>query len=137
MVTATHPFVKLRASIIRSAAQYRHNSDTSTSLFHPSSGFIHAYQIPEVESALDEYEQSLPTDFQKDLSELSVEDKIMKSANELLVEDSPMEVRDFARTVMAYFIMNVKVDGKKPKLTLLKNRPGCLHEVDDLTDSDN
>jgi hypothetical protein len=129
---ATHPFVKLRSTIIRSASQYRHNDDTSSSLFHPSSGFIHAYQIPEVETALDEYEKTLPTDFQKDLSELSVEDKIMKSANELLVDDSPMEVRDFARTVMAYFIMNVKVDGKKPKLTLLKNRPGVLDEEDNL-----
>jgi hypothetical protein len=101
----THPFVQLRKTIRHSAAQYRRSEDNSDSIFHPEQGFIYAYQIHAVEQALDEYELTLPTEFIPDKREDSLEEDVFKRGKALCEESESMEVRDFARTVMAYITL--------------------------------
>lgn len=56
-----HPLYQLRQSIRHTGRQYRHDTDNSWSLFHPSQGFVSAYDIAQVESALDNFERNLPS----------------------------------------------------------------------------
>jgi hypothetical protein len=62
-MTATHPFTELRRKIRQTGKQFRQNNDNSQSIFHPRGGFIYAYELAEVEAALDEFEKTLPTDY--------------------------------------------------------------------------
>ena len=59
-----HPFVRLQQRIRAAAKQYRHSSDNSFSIFHPAAGFVYAYDVGEVEAALQEFEKALPSDYQ-------------------------------------------------------------------------
>jgi len=120
----THPFVKLRRIIRQSATQFRRNNDNSESIFHPKNGFTYGYDIPEVEAALDEYEQTLPYEFKQERTELTLEEKIMKVGAEISVSHTSMDARDFARTVLAYMAMNSKPATRGALLTLLKSGPG-------------
>ena len=119
-----HPFVKLRRIIRQSATQFRKNNDNSESIFHPKNGFTYGYDIPEVEAALDEYEQSLPYEFRQERVQLTLEEQIMKVGAEICVSHPSMDARDFARTVLAYMAMNSKPATKGALLTLLKAGPG-------------
>jgi len=105
MNAKTHPFVQLRKAVRHSAAQYRRSEDNSDSIFHPEQGFIYAYQIHAVERALDEYELTLPTEFIPDKREDSLQEDVFKRGKALCEESESMEVRDFARTVLAYMAL--------------------------------
>lgn len=123
-----HPFLQLRRSIRRTGRQYRHNNDNSESLFHPKEGFIYAYDIGEVENALDEYEKTLPTDFHEAHQHLSLEDQIERMAREIVDHHKSMEARDLARTVLAYFAVNQALDKPGATITRLTAVDGAEHE---------
>jgi hypothetical protein len=104
----THPFLLLRRAIRQSGAQYRANGDNSESIFHPVSGFRYAYDIHKVEEALDAYELTLDTEFQEEKPMLTVEEEITIRGTRLSEMHDSMEVRDFARYVLAYMAKHNK-----------------------------
>ena len=116
MNAKTHPFVQLRKAVRHSAAQYRRSEDNSDSIFHPEQGFVYAYQIHAVERALDEYEATLPTEFIPDKREDSLEEDVYKRGKALCEESELMEVRDFARTVMAYIALEKPTKHREAQL---------------------
>lgn len=109
-----HPFVILRRVIRQSGRQFRAAADNSHSIFHPVEGFCYAYDISAVEAALDEYEQTLETEFQDTKPKLTVEEEITIRGSHLSQQHDSMEVRDFARFVLAYMAKN-KPDVEKGK----------------------
>lgn len=118
----THPFVTLRRAIRQSGTQYRKNDDNSSSLFHPEQGFIYAYQISAVEAALDAYEQSLPQEFREQQAPETLEEQVLQMSAVMSQEHESMQVRDFARTVMAY-MASLKEDAERHRqvMKLLSN----------------
>ena len=111
-----HPFVELRRRIHQSGRQFRNNNDNSESLFHPDGGFCYAYDIGEVEDALDFYQTTLPMEFQEQTGNLSMEDQINTIAKRLSTEHGSMEVRDFARTVAGYMALQVHQQTNFPQI---------------------
>ena len=67
------PIHTLRSQIRLAKKQFRHNDDNSGSMFHPAKGFIDAYDVAEVESALEQYEMAVGTAF---VPTVSVEETI-------------------------------------------------------------
>tara|TARA_R110000851_G_scaffold124603_1_gene255029 strand:- start:454 stop:855 length:402 start_codon:yes stop_codon:yes gene_type:complete len=133
MNTPTHPFVALRSTIRKAASQYRRNNDTSSSLFHPTGGFLHAYDIPQVEKALNDYEVTLPSDYQKDPTDLTVEEQLMEQATQMSADHESMEVRDFARRVAGFLVMNVSSGSdNKVKLRLLRTDKSVIEDGDEI-----
>ena len=55
-----HPLHQLRQRIRHTGRQFRHDTDNSWSLFNPQQGFVSAYDIAQVEQALDHFERALP-----------------------------------------------------------------------------
>ena len=104
--TPIHPYILLRQKIRQAGRQFRKNDDNSTSLFHPSSGFIYAYEMTKVEEALDDYENDLPTEFLAVDDRITMETKIINQAQVLVETCDNMDIRDFARQVMAYLIIH-------------------------------
>jgi len=116
MAKAKHPLAKLRQSIRQAGKQYRHDSDNSTSLFHPDEGFVYAYDMGIVEEALDNYEAELSQNIATDGTDgLSVEQKLVKEAQHIVATSEDMDVRDFARSVAAYLIINQVPTEKEQK----------------------
>ncbi len=102
--TNQHPFLALRASIRDATRQYRHNSDTSGSLFHPAQGFVFAYDLAEVEDALNEYETTLPVSFINPAEEMTQEDRLIQMGARLVATCNDEGIREFAQEAVAYLI---------------------------------
>lgn len=100
MVTTIHPYIELRRRVRQSAKQYRHNNDTSQSLFNPAQGFVYAYDLHEVEQALDDYEETLETEFEDAANTLSPLDYVLKEAQVLSTSHASPDIRSFALEVM-------------------------------------
>lgn len=130
-----HPYIQLRHKIRQAGRQFRKNDDNSTSLFHPSSGFIYAYEMAKVEEALDAYENELPTEYLAVDDRVTMETKLLNQAQVILETSKSMDIRDFARQVMAYLVIH---EGKMaeqnivPSLFLLKTDPSIKNENDTL-----
>lgn len=101
-------FQQLRETIRQCGKQFRLNDDNSPSLFHPKKGFVYGYDVSRVEKALDVYEASMPTDFSDEYIHLTMEDKILSMARTIVATHEEMDIRDFARTVTAYLVLNDK-----------------------------
>jgi hypothetical protein len=115
-----HPFTTLRRRIRQSGCQFRKPTDNSCSIFYPSEGFQYAYDMNKVERALDEYAESLPQDFQESHCNLTIEEKLIKAAQNLCTKNSDMAVRDFARSVAAYLVMHEDPERRNNPLRLLR-----------------
>lgn len=122
MVTAKHPFIQLRARIRDAARQYRHNNDVSKSLFHPEHGFVYGYDMQAVDKALEAYEATLPSEFNPEEHVLTIEEKLLREAQAIAVCNDDMDIRDFARSVAGYLVMNTPLSTRRKKnpLRLLK-----------------
>ena len=100
-------FAKLRQNIRQSGKQYRHNADNSPSIFNPNEGFTYAYDMNLVEEALDNFEASIQGEYiDEDGNELGIEQRLIKEAQMLVATHTDMDVRDFARSVAAYLVIN-------------------------------
>lgn len=87
-----HPLYQLRQHIRHTGRQFRYDTDNSWSLFHPQQGFVSAYDIAQVEEALDHFEQSLPTP-----------GELLELASQILVnEESSPEARTLANLVLEF-----------------------------------
>jgi hypothetical protein len=117
-----HPFLKLRRAIRQSGTQFRRNNDNSKSIFHPDRGFCYAYEIGPVEDALDEFEATLPEEFQKEKPQLTLEEEVMERGHEISQTHRSMEARDFARTVLAYLAANKTDPAKMVELRKIANK---------------
>lgn len=102
MTDTPHPFYTLRQAIRRAYRQYRHNDDNSQSIFHPKKGFISAYDIADVENALDIYETTLGSEYFQYVPEKSPEEILRDQAHTLLECDGSGEAVSLARSVLAY-----------------------------------
>lgn len=111
-------FTQLRRRVRQSGRQFRRNNDNSQSIFHPDGGFVYAYDISEVEQALDAFENALPRELQEG-GHLSLEQKLLKEAQYIVATHEEMKIRDFARTVAGYLVLHTTVCKTNP-LTLLK-----------------
>jgi hypothetical protein len=114
MVDKMNPFVSLRRQIREAAQQFRRNNDNSKSLFHPSGGFLYAYNINQVEHALDQYELTLPTSYQTVDNKRTIEARLIQEAETLCETSEDMDTRDFARTVAAYLAMHTNPYKRNP-----------------------
>ncbi len=99
-----HPFLTLRQAVRAATRQFRHNNDTSSSLFHPEHGFIYAYDLTEVEDALTAYETTLPTAFIDANESMSREDELIQMGSRLVANSDDEGVREFAQEAVAYLI---------------------------------
>ena len=116
----THPFADFRKRIRSSIRQYRHNDDTSKSLFHPEGGFVLAYDAEAIDTALEEYEQSLPSEFTLQASALTKEEELIRAGSEICANHPSPEARDFAQSVVAYFVVKEMEANRKNPVRLLK-----------------
>ena len=133
--TPIHPYILLRQKIRQAGRQFRKSNDNSTSLFHPSAGFIYAYEMVKVEEALDDYENDLPTEFLAVDDRITMETKIHNQAQVLVETSDNMDIRDFARQVMAYLVIHESkraIEPEVPSLFLLKTDPLIKDEEDTL-----
>ena len=112
-------FLELKESIREATTQYRQKDDTSESLFHPSKGFVYGYDITATDAALRAYESTIPSEYDAGIHTLTVAQKLLIQAQELSETHPIMEVRDFAREVAAYMLMNVPIT-RRIKLNPLK-----------------
>lgn len=127
-----HPYIELRQKIRQAGRQFRKNNDNSTSLFHPSAGFVYAYEMSKVEEALDEYEENIPTEYLAVDSRVTMETKLLNQAQVIVETSHDMDMRDFARQVMAYLVIHEgqELEKKKfPSLFMLKTDPS-IEETD-------
>jgi hypothetical protein len=97
-----HPFLTLRKHIRHAGRQFRHNNDNSKSIFHPASGFVYGYDVHEVEEALDEFEQTMPSEFQRVVNELTPAEELVRDANLMCATHPSEEVREFAASVLEH-----------------------------------
>lgn len=111
-----HPFTELRRAIRQAGRQFRKNNDNSASIFHPVGGFEYAYDISAVEDALDLYETSLGTEYEEAKPKLTVEEQILIRGKRLSESHDSMEVRDFARFVLAHMARLEKASETSPEL---------------------
>ena len=135
MEDTIHPYINLRRKIRQAGRQFRKNDDNSTSLFHPSAGFVYAYEMDKVEAALDDYENEIPTEYLAVDDRITMETKILNQAQVLVETSNNMDIRDFARQVMAYLVIHEgqKLEEHKvPSLFLLKTDPSIEDEKDTL-----
>jgi len=81
-------------------------------MFHPEMGFVNAYDIPEVEAALANYEATLPTALQNDQATPSREEELIQMGSQICAVCPDPELRGFAQQVVAYFIgQQMETDG--------------------------
>jgi hypothetical protein len=106
MAHEAYPYIRLRQLVRQAGQQFRHNNDNSTSMFHPAGGFVYGYDMAKVEDALNEYEKSLPTEFLSVPSALHMESQLLEEARLITETHESMEIRDFARQVMAYLVIH-------------------------------
>jgi predicted phage tail protein len=104
---------------IRVVSIYGTVGDNSRSIFNPSHGFVYAYDLSMVEQALGNYEATLPSEFQEQYSTLTIEEKLVKEAQLISSNNPNMDVRDFARTVAAYLVINADPMKRKNPLRML------------------
>jgi len=116
----THPFIELRQKIRKAGRQFRRNNDNSNSIFHPTGGFIYGYDMTEVEDALDAYEGSLPTEFQASYRTLTIEEKLIKEAQQITTTNGDIDIRDFARSVVAYLVINADPQRRRNPMPTLR-----------------
>jgi hypothetical protein len=115
-----HPFVVLRQSVRSAGTPFRKRTDNSSSLFFPTEGVVYAYDISKVEKALDDYEKGLAESFQEEYGTLTIEEKLIREAQMISTSNDEMAIRDFARTVSAYLVMNSDPAKKRNPLKLLR-----------------
>ncbi len=130
--TEQHPFLVLRQAIRTATRQFRHNNDTSSSLFHPDHGFIYAYDLTEVEDALTAYEETLPTAFVEDADAMSREDELIQMGSRLVASSNDVGVREVAQETVAYLI-GQQLEDRGQILDFIQRdaeRPVCLAELD-------
>jgi len=120
MPRSTHPLAKLRQTIRQAGKEYRHSDDNSNSLFHPDQGFTYAYDVSIVENALEAFEAELATGARRPESNKSIEQELIEEAQQIVATNTDMKIRDFARSVAAYLIIN-KATEKEPKVRLVHN----------------
>jgi hypothetical protein len=114
MKHAVHPFYTLRQQVRQAGKQYRYNNDNSDSLFHPKGGFVHAYDIAQVEAVLDAYELTLDTDYVKPVKEFrSPEQELRDQAISIQDGHPSLDARQLAGTVLA-FLEQTKVKKINP-----------------------
>ena len=125
MNEAHAPFLELKEIIRNSATQFRSSNDTSESLFHPKMGFVYAYDMKTTNDALDGFEKQIPIEYDATRHTLTVSQKLITEARELVDNHPDMEIRDFARAVSNYMIMHVPINRRVrsnplTKLTIFK-----------------
>lgn len=108
MRATPHPFYTLRQTIRKAQRQFRYNDDNSDSLFHPKRGFVAAYDINEVETALDVYEATLGSEYQESLPKLTPEEQLLKQANQIADCHPSLDARNLAKGVIEYLRVNRK-----------------------------
>lgn len=107
MTDSVHPYIHLRKQIRQAGKQFRQVHDNSASLFHPDGGFVYAYDMAAVENALNEYEVSLPSEYLAVKAAETMETQLLIDAKALSESHASMEVRDFAREVMAFLVLHL------------------------------
>jgi len=108
-----HPLATLRQTIRQAGKQYRYSDDNSQSLFHPDQGFTYAYDISLVEKALEEFEKQVTSINYQPGSGHRIEQELIKEAQQLVATSTDVAVRDFARSVAAYLIINKLPDSEE------------------------
>lgn len=81
---------------------------------------MYAYEIYRVEAALDEYAQALHLEPTKTREQQTVEQQLMQQAQALCATHPQMAVRDFARTVAAYLLLNANPGNRSNPMGLLR-----------------
>lgn len=119
MQSNTLSFLELKEAIQISATQFRKNNDTSESLFHPKMGFVYGYDIEATNKALTEYETTIPSEYEAGTHTLTISQQLLNDARDIVASHPEMEVRDFARAVAAYMVMNVPIT-RRVRPNLLK-----------------
>lgn len=109
MNEAIIPFLELKEAIQNSTTQFRQNNDTSDSLFHPTMGFVYGYDTEVVNTALNAFEHTLPSEYEATSDILTTSQKLLMEAQNMSEKHEDMDARDFARTVAAYMLMNVPI----------------------------
>ena len=127
MNEAIIPFLELKEAIQNSTTQFRQNNDTSDSLFHPTLGFVYGYDTEIVNTALNAFEHTLPSEYEATSDILTTSQKLLMEAQSMSEKHEDMEVRDFARTVAAYMLMNVPIS-RRVRPNLLKR----LKQIEDI-----
>ena len=136
MNEAIIPFLELKEAIQKSTTQFRQNNDTSESLFHPTMGFVYGYDTEAVNTALNAFEHTIPSEYEASSGVLTTSQKLLIEAQTLSNEHPDMDTRDFARGVAAYMLMNVPISRRvRPNLLKrLKQLEDIRPEVDCIND---
>lgn len=121
-MTVPHPYILLREQVRQAAKQFRRSDDNSTSLFHPKGGFVYGYDMGLVEEALDLYEVTLPSEYLAVDAPATMESQLLIDAARLVETSESMEVRDFAREVLAYLVIHKGQPAPKRKPFVLAAR---------------
>lgn len=111
-MTAGKALAVLRRRIRSSARRFRAENDNSKSLFHPEMGFTHAYDIEEVELALDAFEESLETEFDTAVQLMTPAEYLRTEAEIYSKVHSSANIRAFARDVLEF----LETEGKGPAM---------------------
>lgn len=93
---------QLRRRIRESARQFRAEDDNSSSLFHPKKGFVHAYDIKQVEEALDAYEEALGSQLGEVPVVLEPKEYLRHEAELFSKLHASSNIRAFARDVLEF-----------------------------------
>lgn len=120
------------SAIEGSTEKYRHSNDTSESLFHPKMGFVEAYDISKVNQALNTLLTSLSPEYEEVMHTLTTSQKLLKEAREIVEAHPDIDIRDFARAVAAFLVMDVSISDRiRPNpLASLKLVPSIKEEGD-------
>ena len=122
-------FTVLRRAIRQSGTQYRNKDGKLGGLFDSEHGFCYAYEIGKVEDALDAYEVTMPTKYHEQRLQLPLKENILRMSEAISNTHPDMGVRDFARSVQAWFTINDANDGKT-RITHLKSVVGVMPDID-------
>lgn len=117
MIQPMHPFSLLRRRIRFAGRQYRHQDDNSQSLFNPQHGFISAYDIGEVEKALDEFERTYPVNPQQEAPE-DIASRLQESAAAIARNHPSKDARDLAESILTYLGTQEEREPKLPPVRL-------------------
>lgn len=113
------PFARLRQKVRHSGQQYCQNKDNK-SIFGTDQGYVFAYDVGQVEAALDEFESSLPAGQRSGEGRpLSMAEQLVQKGRQIVATSDDRATRDFARAVVAHLINQAKEDADNP-LRLLR-----------------
>lgn len=124
----THPFIELRRKIRQTGTHFKKNDYDKNSVFHQDGELCYAYDIAEVEEALDQYASTLSEDYQEMFGTVTLKSQVSTMAERISVSHVSMEARDFARTVRAYLAVEQSDKENKSSINVLSLESAVRNE---------